>query len=206
MWSIGGTRFTTDTYNENLAWRKRKKYEGCIYGVMQPLSETIHTDSFVIVFEMINDTNSIAGIGIIKNSIDIKRYIPIYDNRNYNNYIYESKYRIDATDFNNEEKIIILIMEILLFTGSTHLKRGQGITTMSISFIAKAKKSFGDPESWTKIKKESIVNIIKKIYNNDDKTKIIEIIHKFIKQLTLENLIDRIKLMFETRSIHLPQR
>ena len=54
MWSIGGTRFTTETYNENLAWRRKKKFDGCIYGVMQPISDTIYTDSFVIVFEMIN--------------------------------------------------------------------------------------------------------------------------------------------------------
>ncbi len=206
MWSIGGTRFTTDTYNENLSWRKRKKHDGCIYGVMQPLSETIHTDSFVIVFEMINDTNSIAGIGIVKNTIDIKRYIPIYENVNYNNYVYESKYRIDVSDLNDNEKIIILIVEILLFTGSTHLKRGQGITTISSSYMNKAKKSFGEPESWTKTKKDSIINIIKKIYSDNDKTKTIETIHKFIKQLTIENLIERIRLMFQSRFIHLPQR
>ena len=206
MWSIGGTRFTTETYNENLAWRRKKKFDGCIYGVMQPISDTIYTDSFVIVFEMINDTNTIAGIGIVKNSVDIKRNVSIYSNINYNNYVYESKYRIDASDLNSEEKIVLLIVEILLFTGSTHLKRGQGITTITDSFLTKAKKSFGDPESWTKTKKDSIHSIIKKIYNNDDKSKIIEIIYKYIIQLNTTTLINKIRDMFDLRSISLPLR
>lgn len=204
MWSIGGTRFTTDTHSQNSAWRNRQEFKGCIYGVMQPLAETIYTDSFVIVMEMINDTNTIAGIGIVQNTLEVKRYVSLYENTNYNNYVYDSKYRIDASEFTPEERAIILIFEIILFTGSTHLKRGQGITTVSEAFISKARKAFGKPDTWTRVKKDSIYGMINKCYNNEDKSKIAETIYKFMQTMTLETLINKVKTMFKERFTLLP--
>ena len=79
---------------------------------------------------MHNDINKIKGIGLIRNAVVIKKYHKIYSDGNYNRYTYKSKYRIDANTLDHEEKKIIEILEILVFKGSRHLKRGQGITSV----------------------------------------------------------------------------
>jgi len=69
------------------------------------------------------------GIGLFKNKIYRKR-IKIYDWGNYNRYIYKGKYRLDKKELTEEEAKIIRVLEILLFKGSRHFKRGQGITVL----------------------------------------------------------------------------
>ena len=128
---------------------------------MQPISDTIYTDSFVIVFEMINDTNTIAGIGIVKNSVDIKRNVSIYSNINYNNYVYESKYRIDASDLNSEEENRIAYCGDTVIYSEHSPERGQGITTITDSFLQRQKVIWRS-RIMDKDKKDSIHSIIKK--------------------------------------------
>ena len=76
---------------------------------------------------MHNDKNKIQGIGLVQNKNHIGKYHKIYEDRNYNRYIYKSKKRIDRRDLSGQQKKIIRILDILVFKGSTHLKRGQGI-------------------------------------------------------------------------------
>tara|TARA_Y100000816_G_C26024532_1_gene536137 strand:+ start:659 stop:1162 length:504 start_codon:yes stop_codon:yes gene_type:complete len=123
------TRFNNITIEENKNWLKKNNEIGCIYGSPIKISEKLLPESYIIVLEMNNSSNKIEGIGIIKNKLvlhDKKKY-KIYQENNYNRFIYKSNLRIDKTSFNNYEKHIINDLEKLLFKSHNHCKRGQGI-------------------------------------------------------------------------------
>ena len=130
MYTIATTRFNTKTWNENKRWREINNWKGCIYGTPTQMSEKIVPLTPVFILEMHNDINKIKGIGLIRNAVVINKYHKIYSDGNYNRYAYKSKYRIDRSLLDPEEKKIIKILDILVFKGSRHLKRGQGITSV----------------------------------------------------------------------------
>jgi hypothetical protein len=127
---IATTRFNNNTWNENKNWRSINKWPGCIYNTPIKIRDCIVHKSNVFVLEMNNDLNAIMGVGYIKNFIHLKnkKKFRVYSDMNYNRYIYKSNYRIDKDEFNDFDKKIIGLFEILLFTGSRHSKRGQGIS------------------------------------------------------------------------------
>jgi len=126
---LSSTRFNNDTWEQNQNWRIRKKWKGCIYGTPMEVKQHIYYEANMFVLEMNNSRNEIMGIGLFKNKIYRKR-IKIYDWGNYNRYIYKGKYRLDKKELTEEEAKIIRVLEILLFKGSRHFKRGQGITVL----------------------------------------------------------------------------
>ena len=127
---IGTTRFTTSTFNENKQWRDKHEWRGCIYGLNKKMPQTVPYMALVYVIEMNNDTNSIEGIGVIRNYINRDYKTCVYkSDRNYNRYIYNSAFRKDISQIRNKK--VIDILELILFYGSGHYKRGQGITTIN---------------------------------------------------------------------------
>ena len=125
---IATTRFTNYTYNENLKWRERFKWKGCVYGLNKKMPLTVPHLAMVYVIEMNNDQNKIMGIGLIRNYINPKYKMCIYkSDTNYNRYIYNSAYRKDRSELNEK---FLEALEIILFTGYGHYKRGQGITVI----------------------------------------------------------------------------
>lgn len=128
--TIAVTRFNQTTWNENCRWREKQKLTGCIYGTMQLICGKIHDNYRIYVLEMNNDTNTIEGIGIISN----KRYPreKIYSMNSYNRIVYKGTHRIDKTEFSEEEQCFIKCLENLVFKGSTHVKRGSGITIIPV--------------------------------------------------------------------------
>ena len=76
---------------------------------------------------MNNDENKIMGIGLIKNFVRYDNYYNIYNDKNYNRYAYKGTQRIDKNHLSSEEKIIIEVLETVVFKGYDHLKRGHGI-------------------------------------------------------------------------------
>ena len=58
-----------------------------------------------------------------------KRY-KIYEDRNYNRYTYKGNKRIDRENIIDKENLEKL--ELRLFKGKNHLKRGQGIQNISL--------------------------------------------------------------------------
>ena len=143
MITLTTTRFNTKTWNERQQWMDRNNWNeesGCIYGTPVCVNEQI--DGTMIVLEMHNDENKVKAIGLLKNRYIISdKQGQLYKDRNYNRYIYKGDYRIELnyntktnaieneslTDF---EKLIIAIFNRLLFKGSRHLKRAQGITAI----------------------------------------------------------------------------
>jgi len=125
---IGTTRFNSRTWEENKQWREKNKHEGCIYGSPMRIKENIYVGDLVFILEMNNDINKIEGIGIIKNTVYADKSYRIYKDGNYNRFIYKSDYRIDRKQLTRYEEKILELFDILVFKGSKHLKRGQGIT------------------------------------------------------------------------------
>lgn len=125
---IATTRFNMDTWNENSTYRKKKDFTGCIYGCPKRVASTIPIKAGVAILEMNNSNNKIMGIGLIVNYLRVDKSYRIYEDGNYNRYVYLSKYRIDRSELKSNEEPLISYLEKIVFYGKTHLKRGQGIT------------------------------------------------------------------------------
>ena len=144
------TRFNTETLQQNCAWRRRhQKLDECVYGSPIPLKHAVRENAWIIVLEMQNDVNKIAGIGLVKNSPNLPSVpIPhnskdkcggalkpsVYNCGNYNRFIYQGAYRIDLLSnddddikLTQEEQLVIKMLELALFYGPNHSKRGKGI-------------------------------------------------------------------------------
>jgi hypothetical protein len=126
---IGTVRFTNKTLDENKKWREKHNWKGCIYGLSKKTKITIGRNALIYVIEMNNDTNTVEGIGLIRNYINMDYRTCIYSDKTYNRFIYNSVFRIDKKDFIYPTSIRLL--EVLLFYGSGHYKRGKGITVIN---------------------------------------------------------------------------
>ncbi len=126
---IAITRFNDTTYRENREWCRKNGYTGTIYGSPMRISEKINPDSELYVLEMNNSTNKIMGIGYIMPGRNTIKRAKIYGDNNYNRFIYNSSRRIDLENDYVSIKLvkIIISLEKVLFYGSRHCKRGQGI-------------------------------------------------------------------------------
>ena len=124
----------------------------CVYGSPIPVKHAVRGSAWMIVLEMQNDANKIAGIGLVKNSPNLPSVpIPhsskggvvaagsafkpsVYNCGNYNRFIYQGAYRIDLLSndpdeikLTREEQLVIKMLELALFYGPNHSKRGKGI-------------------------------------------------------------------------------
>jgi hypothetical protein len=126
---IVSTRFNNETWEENLNYRKKYNI-ACIYGVPLEFSEHILIDSNVFVLEMNNSKNKKEGIGLIKKRPCLDKYYKIYNEGNYNRYIYKSNYYLSREQLLNSNKELVSIFDYMLFKQKTHLKRGSGFTTV----------------------------------------------------------------------------
>jgi hypothetical protein len=138
------TRFNAETLQQNCIWRRRQqRMHQCVYGSPNAMKQTIRENAWMIVLEMHNDINKIAGIGLVRNSPNLSQDSEkgvvikphVYKCGNYNRFIYQGAYRIDL--LNNdadtlialtlEEQLVIKMLELALFRGPNHSKRGKGI-------------------------------------------------------------------------------
>lgn len=131
MFTIVATRFNNETWRENEEYRIKHKYNGCIYGSPKEMPDKIEYNSTVCVIEMNNTENKIQGIGIVKNTPVTTKYFKIYNDANYNRYVYISDFRLDREILLHYDKDLVYILETMLFKGKTHLKRGYAFTTIT---------------------------------------------------------------------------
>ena len=130
MYSLVCTRFNQKTWEENQNYRNKFNFKGCIYGVQHTISPKILLDSYVFVVEMNNSTNNIEGIGFIKNKANLDRVHRIYDDPNYNRFIYKGNFYINRKDLLIYDENMVKIFDYILFKEKTHLKRGSGFVTI----------------------------------------------------------------------------
>jgi hypothetical protein len=124
------TRFNDYTWDENENYRKKNNIIGGIYPVPQMMSPKIYLDSLVFIIEMNNTKNRIEGIGLIRNRIETDKYYKVYEERNFNRFVYKTNYRIDRNIIEEYNKTLVEILDYILFKERTHLKRGSGITSV----------------------------------------------------------------------------
>ena len=138
MYTLTTTRFTNSTWESNIDYRKKTNID-CIYGSPQEMSSSILYDSFVFVVEMNNDTNLIEGIGLVSNKPHLDKYYNIYKDGNYNRFVYKSKYRLDRNTLWKYNRVLVKVLEYIVFSEKSHLKRGCGFTTITSKFLASKK-------------------------------------------------------------------
>ena len=127
---LASTRFNAETWRQNKSWRENNDYNGCIYGSPVRIKDDVPIGANIIILEMQNDINKIAGIGLIKNNLALERRYKIYEWGNYNRYTYKGELRIDRSSCTEAEEKVMRILDQLMFKGSRHLKRGSGITCL----------------------------------------------------------------------------
>jgi len=127
------------TWDENKRYRKNKNMDRCcMYGSPETNNRKIPADSILFILEMNNDTNKILGIGMVRNKPISGKYF-IYENGNYNRYIFVGKHRIDRSEFQDNEMVIIKALDIICFKGNYHMKRGYGLKSFPNVILEKAK-------------------------------------------------------------------
>jgi hypothetical protein len=82
----------------------------------------------MFVIEMNNSTNKIEGIGLIKNKPETKRYYKVHQDGNTNRYIYIGNYYLDRDTIEEYNSPLVYALDVILFTGYMHSKRGSGLT------------------------------------------------------------------------------
>lgn len=153
---LASTRYNNDTYSTSIEYRRIHNIPA-IYGSNIRISEKCPVDAFLFVAEMNNSINKIEGIGLIKNRVCPEKY-KIYSNYDYNRYVYRGQYWISRETLKAIDPDIVLILEVVLFYGKTHLKRGSGISILTEKLFLHWK--FNLKELLTKVK-DAFVSIFK---------------------------------------------
>jgi hypothetical protein len=133
------SRFTNKTAQENEIYRSKHSNIGCIYCTPEKVSKTMHLESVLFILEMNNDTNTIMGIGMVRNHA-YSGLFHVYEEGNYNRFVYTGKYRIARKEFSQKEEEIMKILDKMLFTGTHHMKRGQGLLSFPIETLYACKE------------------------------------------------------------------
>lgn len=157
------SRFNTKTMKENENFRNRNKKIGCIYCSPLPIAKWIPIDSILFVLEMNNDTNKIMGIGMMKNHPMCGNSKRVYENGNYNRYVFIGKHRIDRKQCTEEEDEVLQALDILCFTGHKHMKRMNGLTSFPIEIMYNCLPVIDFIEFFSKMFKKRL------LHNNNDK-------------------------------------
>jgi len=149
--TIATTRFNEKTYEQNVNYKKKLGQLACLYGTPIKIKETIPLESQVYVIEMNNSTNKIEGIGLIQNRLILDKNYRIYDDMDYNRYIYRGIKHLAASNITDEYDMrVINVLEQLLFKGERHCKRAQGITALS-DWIVHNKYNFNFAQCFNKM-------------------------------------------------------
>ena len=139
---IATTRFNEDTFQQYISYKNKINTHQCIYGSPLRIKEHIPLESYIYVIEMNNSQNKIKGIGLIINKHHPDKYYRIYNDQDYNRYIYKGKKRLDISLVKDPYyQKVIEVLEQLLFKGERHCKRAQGITELP-QWILKNKYEF----------------------------------------------------------------
>jgi hypothetical protein len=82
----------------------------------------------MFIAEMNNEKNRIEGIGLIRNQLVSDKRHKIYENNEYNRYVYRGHYWLSRDQLDVE---ILQILDTVLFKGKSHLKNRTGISILS---------------------------------------------------------------------------
>lgn len=120
------TRFNNKTWEE-LSIFKRSNDNINVYNSPSRMKDEVRFNTNFIIFEMNNETNTIMGVSVVKNK-PLFRKNKIFSDNNYNRFSFEIQHRIDTSELSEAERDKTKLVEKMVFTKKTHLKRGSGIT------------------------------------------------------------------------------
>ena len=134
------TRYNNMTYLENFRYKESmlNEFKGSLYSTMSPLPVSAPYDKYIFVLDMNNTRNKIMGIGFIKNNLANDQTIRVYQDPNFNNYIYKSKFYLPVDEENWEMNWLDFLHEEFekkLFFGKQHLKRGGSFTRFPLKWM-----------------------------------------------------------------------
>lgn len=134
MHYVVATRFNTETWAENQAYREKYNMNGCIYGISRQPNEKIFGPHPFFVIEMNLSEHKIMGIGLVSNKIHYDKRYHIYKDTNYNRFVFKSEYRIDRSEMleNQETKVFLKVFEEILFNISKCYKKGKAFTQLPL--------------------------------------------------------------------------
>ena len=135
MFYLACTRFNDLTYYENITYRI-KNNEKTIYGTTLKIRNIYPYGSFIFVAEMNNENNIIEGIGLIKNLLVCDKRHKIYENDEYNRYIYRGRYWVNKEKISEFDGEILEIFNNILFKRKSHLKRRIGIIVITEQLLS----------------------------------------------------------------------
>lgn len=148
------TRFNNATFVENAKWRERSGHPGCVYCSPTAMPKALPAEAIILMIEMNNEQNQIAGFGMLVNKRKTDRNL-IYEDRNYNRYVYKGDIRADREWLLTQNTSLIEKLEILIFKGKDHIKRGVGFTS-----IPKKKLQFFETDGYGEQFQEIISKMI----------------------------------------------
>ena len=137
MFYLASTRFNNATLKENMDYRLRVREKTnssdlvAFYGSVIKVHKKITTGAFMFVFEMNNELNRIEGISLVRNALVLDKRHKIYTNDDYNRYIYRSIYWLSRDQILELDPELVETFDLLLFKGTTHMKRSCGITVLN---------------------------------------------------------------------------
>jgi hypothetical protein len=125
---IATSRFNNETWAENCTYREKMGSNICMYGAPLQITPKIPLNGLLFIIEMNNSTNRIEGIGLIRNLPQFDKYYKMYDECNYNRYVYKGKYHCSREQIERYNYNLVAVLDYILFKEKTHLKRGSGLT------------------------------------------------------------------------------
>lgn len=128
---LATTRFNNETFAQNVAYKELRGVQGCLYCQRLRIKEQILLNAPLFVIEMNNERNRIEGIGLIRNFIVTDKYYKVYDNSDFNRFIYKGEYRMSREELFELNSQVVDCIEQICFKGKTHQKRLPGITVVS---------------------------------------------------------------------------
>ena len=127
MITILTVRFNNETWDASKRYRESRNF-ACIYAPPTRIGESVGLNTPAFVIEMNNSTNQIMGIGLINNKLVTDRVYKVQEDTNCNRYIYIGKYHISREVLIVYNAPLVNALDIILFKGYTHSKRGGGLS------------------------------------------------------------------------------
>lgn len=155
------TRFSDATWQQNMQHRLQSE-KACVYCSPSPLA--VPLNSLMLVIEMNNTTDKIEGIGLVRNNCRLDLVFDVYEERDFNRYVFRGDHRLDRGEI---PPALVQLIEEVLFVGKSHYKRGRSITSVGEKFFNKCKDIGGDELSVAdeELIEMNMKRIIKELFN-----------------------------------------
>lgn len=135
------TRFTSETYEENRAYKQNKLdgFKGSLYSTTLPFPVNASLSKYFFVLDMNNTTNKLMGIGFVKNILAKEQNIRVHRRQGFNLNIFKSDFYISLDSLDSLDSVdkggrslwktfLAKEFESYLFYGKSNMKRGGAFT------------------------------------------------------------------------------